>query len=340
MMDTPSSALPRKKIMQVSILVACSLVVGTLGGRFIFNGSSTAPCVSDLHLIRSNLDCGVSEQKAQRLSSAEEKIKTFVNASIQDGTATRIGVFVRDMQTSRFMGVNDSVVFYMSSLLKTPLLIGGYKLAEVEPAILDQELEYTGVPNYYGDQIIKAEEELQVGNKYSIRELMRRAIVYSDNTAAQLLFDYYPPEFMDRILQALGIQFTRPTGEVENLTTPRTYANVFRTLYNASYLTKEYSNNALQILTEITYRNGATKKLPPEVVVAHKFSERTVYDSKKRATLLKQFHECGIVYANKGAEPYTFCIMTEGNDYGELQRIIQDISLQIYNLLIIGGGYK
>lgn len=42
---------------------------------------------------------------------------------------------------------------------------------------------------------------------------MERSVENSDNTAAQILFDYY--WVMDRIMQALGIQIKKPTGEVE-----------------------------------------------------------------------------------------------------------------------------
>lgn len=225
----------------------------------------------------------------------------------------------------------------MASLLKLPVLVGGYKLAEVEPRVLDQKIKYTGMPNLYSEQYIKPTEMLEAGKSYTVQELMRRAVVYSDNTAAQLLYDYYPSEFLDRIIQALGIVFTRPEGTTENFVTARTYANVFRSLYNASYLTTAYSNDALSILTKTVYSDGATAKLPKAVLVAHKFAERSAPDPANSSKLIRQLHECGLVYAKDGTEPYTFCIMTEGADYEELQKILQDISLEIYNAMTDGA---
>lgn len=52
----------------------------------------------------------------------------------------------------------------MASLLKIPLLIGGFKLAEVEPRILDQEIVYNGKPAFYGEQVIQVEDKLKVGS--------------------------------------------------------------------------------------------------------------------------------------------------------------------------------
>jgi hypothetical protein len=220
----------------------------------------------------------------------------------------------------------------MASLLKVPVLVGGLKLAEVEPKLLDQQIVYDGKFDMNGSQIIKSEKPLARGDSYTVLELMRRAVIDSDNTSAQLLYDYYPQDFMDRIMQALGIQMTRPTGETENLITVRNYANVFRILYNASYLTPYYSNMALDILSHTSFNKGATARLPKNVLVAHKFAERTV-DYPNNLSV-KQFHECGIVYAKDSKEPYVFCIMTEGDSYEDLESVVSDVSLSIYEEMI------
>ncbi len=312
----------------VAVVFLIGLAVGFMSG-WLFPLASN-PCISDFTFINQNLDCNLSDKKTQSLGTLEGKIKEAILGYQERGKAIRVSVFARDVMSSRFVGVNENDMFYMASLLKLPALIGGYKLAEVEPRILDQEILYSGKPNLYDQQNIRPAEALEVGKIYAIRELMRRAVVYSDNTAAALLYDYYPPEFLDRIMDALGLAFTRPQGEVENFVTARTYANVFRSLYNASYLTRAYANETLSILTKTTYHDGATAKLPPDVLVAHKFGERTLVFSSDPLKPVRQLHECGLVYAKNGEEPYTFCIMTEGSDVDELQKILQDLSLEIY----------
>lgn len=320
------------------VVGAASLAIFLLGfvshRAFFSSPPDNNPCTSDLTFIKPNLDCNLSDEKAQNFSILEEKLKEDIAGYKQRGGATRVSVFARDLRSSRFVGVNENDAFYMASLLKLPVLIGGYKLAEVEPRVLDQQIKYTGTPNLYDEQYIKPAQILEAGKSYTVRELMRRAVAYSDNTAAQLLYNYYPPEFLDRIIQALGIEFTRPEGTTENFVTARTYANVFRSLYNASYLTAVYANDALSTLTKATYSDGATAKLPKAVLVAHKFAERSAPDPANSSKLIRQLHECGLVYAKDGTEPYTFCIMTEGADYGELQKILQDLSLEIYNAMI------
>lgn len=324
----------RKNKTTLCIVVVLGVVAGIFLGYGIHNYRDNKKCVSKLHFIKPNLNCDLHDDKSEKLSKLQNKLEVVVDGIKKTGKAKRVSVFVRDLETSRFAGVNDGEVYYLASLLKVPVMVGGFKLAEVEPRVLDQKIFYSGEENFYNDQVIKPVEVLKAGESYSVIELMRRSVIYSDNTAAQLLFDFFPEGFLDRIMEALGVQLYKPTGEKENFITAKSYANLFRILYNASYLTKEYSDESLSILTQTDYKKGAVSKLPSDVVVAHKFAERTDIDFETRSVLSKQLHECGIVYAKNYEEPYIFCIMTDGYKYDELEKIISDISLMIYEEMV------
>ncbi len=323
-----------RKILENKLLSISLVILGFASG-YIFSHLgkwNRNDCISDLKFIRSTLDCSEYDDKSEKITVLQDKLDVVVNSLEKTKRVKRIGVFVRDLNTSRFAGVNDNDVYYLASLLKVPLMIGGYKLAEVEPKILDQKILYTGKPNLYDDQIIKPEDRLKSGQEYTVEDLIERSVEYSDNTTAQLLFDYYPTEFMDRIMQALGIQISRPNGEKENLITPRAYAGVFRVLYNASYLTKEYSNKSLEVLSKVKFDKGATLKIPKNIVVSRKFAERTIQDPVT-GEVIKQFHECGIVYPNS-KDKYIFCIMTEGDSYESLENAVADVSDVIYTDMV------
>ena len=330
----------KKRPILISAVSVAVLTLGFTAGFLVSSAVNNAPdpCLSSFTFINPNLDCGFSDRKTQSLASLETQLNSDIAGYEQNGQATRIGISVRDLASNRFIGINDNSMFYMASLLKVPVLIAGYKLAEIEPSLLDQQITYTGTPNLYAEQEIKPAQVLTVGQSYSVRELIRRAIVYSDNTAAQILFNYYPPGFIDRVIQTLGLEFVRPEGTTENFVTPRSYANMFRLLYNASYLMRDDSNQALSLLTQSAYRDGAVALLPSSVQVAHKFAERTIMDPANPSNVVRQLHECGLVYAKNGDEPYTFCIMTEGTDYGQLQTILQNLSLEIYNAMVGTAG--
>lgn len=314
------------------IIIGCA--VGFLS-CWIFLGSHTvnSSCKTKLKFIKPNLDCENVDDKSNILESLQKKLEITIDGFKKTGKVKRVSVFVRDLNTSRFVGINDNEVYFMASLLKTPLLIGGFKLAEVEPKILEQELVYNGVPDLYKDQVISVSDRLQIGKTYTIRDLMSRSIIYSDNTAAQILLDYFPEDFLDRIMQALGVQIIKPTGEVEDFVTARSYANIFRILYNASYLTRDYSNQALDILTKTEFNNGIVAKLPKDITVAHKFAERTLVNDDN-SVAVEQIHECGIVYLKNFNDPYVLCILTEGDSYNKLEGVISDLSLSIYEEMI------
>lgn len=324
----------RKNKISLFIVAIVFLVTGLFLGGSIYNYKDKKSCISKLHFIKPNLNCDLYDDKIEKLLGLQNKLEVVIDGIKKTGKAKRVSVFVRDLKTARFAGVNDGDIYHQASLLKIPVLVGGFKLAEVEPRILDQEIFYSGEQNFYDDQVIKPVESLKIGSSYTLRELMRRSVVYSDNTAAQLLFNYYPEGFLDRIMEAIGIQLYKPTGEKEDFITARLYANVFRILYNASYLTKEYSDEALSILTQTNYKKGAISKLPANLVVAHKFAERTDINMVTGDVFQRQLHECGIVYAKNYEEPYVFCIMTEGYEYEDLEKIISDVSLMIYEEMI------
>lgn len=331
----PQGIHPKKRIgsCALSLALLCCIAIGMLIRGMIPSGSSGHDCLSNLDFIRPNLDCSVSDEKMQRMSALQDKLEAIVPTYAKSGKADKIGVFVRDMNTTRYAGVNDGDTFIMASLLKVPLLIAGFKLAEVEPKILDQEIAYAGSPDRYAEQNFPIEDRLIPNRKYTVKELMRRSVVFSDNTASELLANAYPAGFFDRILRALGLQIRLDDGNEENFTTPRSYANIFRNLYNSSYLTREYSNAALEMLTHTNYVNGAIAGLPQNTVVAHKFAERTVFDSRTKEMAFRQLHECGLVYAENGKSPYTFCIMTEGKDFSDLEQIQRELSHAIFETI-------
>ena len=101
------------------------------------------------------------------------------------------------------------------------------------------------------------------------------------------------------------------------------YSSFFRVLYNSSYINKESSEFALELLAESKFTEGIKSGVPKNIVVSHKFGEQINKNS------LLQLHDCGIVYAPK--KPYILCVMTRGNNFDELADIIKNISKITYD---------
>jgi beta-lactamase class A len=94
-------------------------------------------------------------------------------------------------------------------------------------------------------------------------------------------------------------------------------------LYYSTYLNKDYSEKALELLSNTEFTQGLVAPLPRSVTVAHKFGERALPDGTN------QLHDCGIVYYP--GHPYLLCIMTKGPDFKDLTQAIQQISSKVYS---------
>jgi beta-lactamase class A len=220
----------------------------------------------------------------------------------------------------------------MASLLKVPLAIAYYRHAETAGSFFSERILYDGSIDPNVNQNMKPKEELVAGKEYTVRDLIYRSLVYSDNAAASLLSNRMTPEYFDGVLTELGIsKMNRETHE--DSVSARTYAYMFRALYNASFLTRESSNELLKIMTQSAYQDGVRAVIPAHVRVASKFGERVVVNADTEEILFRQLHECGIVYAQSGKEPYSFCILTEGKEFAALQKVIQELSKTLYESL-------
>jgi hypothetical protein len=154
-----------------------------------------------------------------------------------------------------------------------------------------------------------------------VSELLKKTISYSDNASFFALEHFLAetPAGTNARLQTfkeLGIM--DPKDRVDATLSVRGYSSLFTTLYNSSFLTKEYSQLLLRWLAESDYEKGLRAGIPAEIPIAHKFGIRT------ESNTVRQLHDCGIVYFP--GNPYTLCIMTRGSELHNLERAIGKIA--------------
>lgn len=233
----------------------------------------------------------------------ETKMTDYVNAKKRIGEVTSVGIYVRDLQTGHWAGVDETSTFFPASLFKVPIMIAYLKQADADPRILKKRIEGR-----------------------TVEQLLEAMIIESDNTSKDTLLHYVDPGTLAGVLEDLGIDSPDAIAENEIYTiSPRKYSLLFRTLYNATLLSKEMSNYALGLLTKTTYADGMVAPLPREIPVAHKFG---FHSASSSPSIGAELHDCGIVY--RGQNPYFLCVMTQGNDESSLKPIIQDISRMVY----------
>lgn len=247
----------------------------------------------------------------------------IIDQQINSNKINFASVYFRDLNNGPWFGINESELFSPSSLIKVPLMMTYYHLAETDSSILNKIIvnDHLFDPNR---QNFQPEVTLKVGESYPVSELIDRMIIYSDDQAYDLLNNNLPNSDITQIYNDLGIDISAalkdPNG---NILPVVNYASFFRILFNASYLNKENSEKALKLLSQSKFKDGLVAGVPQNIVVAHKFGERQYL-----ATGDKQFHDCGIVY--KKDNPYLICIMTRGREFTPLIETIKTISKNIY----------
>jgi hypothetical protein len=178
-------------------------------------------------------------------------------------------------------------------------------------------------------EYFKPSKTLVVGRSYTVNELLERMIVYSDNDAVPLLLQTIDQKIFDEVFTDLGI--TIPGNASETLTdymTVKTYANFFRVLNNASYLNRQTSEKALELLSRSDFASGIRAGVPVGTMVAQKFGERVFDVNPLSHKSQKELHDCGIVYFPQ--HPYLLCVMTKGTDFSKLEESIKTISQAVY----------
>ncbi len=234
-----------------------------------------------------------------------------------------ISVYFRDLNNGPWFGLNEQEKFAPASLLKVPVMLATFKEVEKTPGFLETKVRYV-VDSISNIQNIRTGDALLPGETYTVRQLMEQMIRNSDNGALTTLSGALPENAFERVMEDFGMPL--PTSTTADFLGVHRYAGFFRILFNASYLSRSASEDALKILSESSYKDGLVAGVPAGILVAHKFGERTLMVGNQMAG--RQLHDCGIVYYPK--RPYLLCVMTRGNDYGKLSAVIRDISATTY----------
>lgn len=268
------------------------------------------------------LECDVAEGSIDaRKENFRDELETFIFGLKKEGGLSDVAVYFRDLDNGPTFGVNEGGEFFPASLLKVPVMMAYYYLAERNQNILDVEILFETPIETDITQTIIPREELVPGNAYTVEELIRRMIRYSDNQALYLLSSRLPEKTIEDLFGILGVSDT-VLHDLGGKLTVKEYAGFFRILFNSSYLSREYSEKALFLLASTDYHDALSEGVPENVSIAHKFGEAGTGDIER------QLHDCGIVYFPN--HPYLACIMTRGKDTDTLKKSIADISRFIY----------
>ena len=221
-------------------------------------------------------------------------------------------------------GVNEDAEYPPASLAKLPIMMAYLKRAETDPLLLQKKVVIEADMISTVAQDIPPAQTAEIGKEYSVEELLRLMIVYSDNRALDVLIRAVDVAVLDEMMADVGIPAPEKLDEFK--LSPRLFSRFFRLLYNATFLSDELSEKALAMLSEVTYDNGIAAGVSGESKIAHKFGEASVTLPNGQAGIA--LHDCGFVY---DGDPYLLCVMTQGKNITGLESAIQDISTEVAN---------
>lgn len=235
-------------------------------------------------------------------------------------TNSGVSVYFEYLPTGANISINKDNGYFPASLLKLPAAFAVYKKIEEGEWKLSDEFEITkeSLNPDFGDLYKKPP-----GTKMSVKDLLSEMLAKSDNTAYMVFVNNLESWELNEAYGHLGLDsLVSEDGQI----TARKYSVLLRSLYNATYLSDESSQEILGILSDSPLRGYLDQALPMDVVFAHKFGE-----NKSHGVL----HDAGIIYVPN--RPYLLTVMIKDIDEVSAKKLTNRISAMVYNYV---SGYS
>jgi beta-lactamase class A len=255
----------------------------------------------------------------------EKKIQDSISKE-HNANVNSYSVYFRDLTLGRWVGINETVPYAPASMMKVAIMITYFKEAETKPEILQQSLQYsTSTADEINGVALETPSTLQVGKNYTVEQLINAMIITSDNGAKNALLDNINQNDLNDVYTDLGLP--NPANTDNYSISAKQYSLLLRVLYNATYLDRQYSEEALNIMSQAEFNQGLVAGVPQGTKAAQKFGESV--DASNTAVPVISLSNCGIVYHT--THPYILCVMTKGADLNSLSGAIASISKIVWS---------
>lgn len=232
---------------------------------------------------------------------------------------------IRNFNTGETVSYHENLIVPSASLIKIPVMIEAFR--QIKSGVLSPDRRLSVDPK----QVVAFSvlEFLDSRNTYTILDLMKLMIIYSDNTAANTLIDLLGMDKINSCIQELGLKETKLQRKMmdsesrkkgkENLTTAAEMADLMIRLDRGEIIDLVYSAQMLDIMKGQADESMMRVDLPDEITIARKTGELENLD-----------HEVAIVFENQCNYLYVFFVW-DAQSNNEARQILQRTSKIVYD---------
>jgi beta-lactamase class A len=192
-----------------------------------------------------------------------------------DGVA---GIHVVDLTEGDRFDVRGDLVFPQASAIKIPILLELFRRAGNDPGILGKRVEMTDAVRTAGSGVLQLLTD--GGSALSLEDYAIYMIVFSDNTATNVLIDELGMDAVNDLSASLGAPETRlqrkmirpdasARGE-ENLSTPRDAARIMERIASCDLPMDQGACRRVREILEIPKGGPVRTPVPDEIPIAFK----------------------------------------------------------------------
>lgn len=286
-----------KQIILISI-IGCLIISNILTGYFLLyknDRKMIESAVNKYPLI--DFSRNFIEQK--HYISTLQPLRNKVKEMVEEFGEESVSLYIEYLNTGANISINQDLYIWPASLTKVPLALAVMKKIEEGKWKFDNELVL--MP---GDADSKSGDsenplsEYPTGTRFTIEKLLEELLINSDNTAYYILLRNMHKDELKQVMDAIGLE---SLFNAEGRMSAKEYARVLRSLYTASFLSRDNSQMILKWLDEAKFNDFISYDINKLVPLPHKFGQDD---------LLKVYSDAGIVYAPN--RPYIISITVQG----------------------------
>ncbi|MBX9686578.1 MAG: class A beta-lactamase-related serine hydrolase [Candidatus Obscuribacterales bacterium] len=289
-------------------------------------------CSMSIYIPAGNIEAGANKvvqapplaapfDMKEALSALELRMKL-----VSDQPRLKMGAFAIEPETGRYVSVNGNDSFAAASMIKVPVLVELLAAMDRGEVDIDEKLELRK------DLIGGGSGFLQwrpVGSKVTLKEAMETMIVFSDNTATNLIVDRLGgKDICNRDFAFWGLNHTYicnwlPDLEGTNQTSPYDLVQLLARVDKGELLSSESRQRMLAIMEKTRIKTLLPQGLAPGSKISHKTGD-----------IGSLVGDCGIITSPDGRR-YIACVqVARPHNDRRANELIRQISKLVYSGIV------